>query len=162
MMITNVFTAQEIREFNQMLSSASLRDLENMKMHLREVSQMIDRETSRRGNQVVARSVPVEVRVVPNTIKKPVSKGGTVQRMCDNQGCKNVYTARQADLKRGWGKCCSKSCAASHKLRNNPDHGYLHRNDDDDDLRHMSPEERRREENERAHQAAMDGMDQWK
>ena len=35
-----------------------------------------------------------------------------VKRTCDNPKCNKEYEAREADLNRGWGKCCSKSCAA--------------------------------------------------
>lgn len=31
--------------------------------------------------------------------------------------CGNQFQAREADRKRGWGRFCSKSCAASHKAR---------------------------------------------
>ncbi|MDR2775766.1 MAG: hypothetical protein LBC19_13705 [Tannerella sp.] len=37
----------------------------------------------------------------------------TVERKCD--WCGNIYPAKTADLKRGWGRCCCKSCAASVK-----------------------------------------------
>ena len=34
-----------------------------------------------------------------------------IKRPCDN--CTKTYIADTRDLNRGWGKCCSKSCAAS-------------------------------------------------
>ena len=34
-----------------------------------------------------------------------------IERKCDN--CGKTYNAETRDLKRGWGKCCSKKCAAS-------------------------------------------------
>lgn len=34
-----------------------------------------------------------------------------VKKFCS--WCGQVHVVRQADLNRGWGKCCSKSCAAS-------------------------------------------------
>lgn len=34
----------------------------------------------------------------------------STKRNCDN--CKKVYLADDRNLKRGWGLCCSKSCAA--------------------------------------------------
>ena len=40
-------------------------------------------------------------------------RGKTVQCKCLD--CGNEFTARVADRKRGWAKCCSKSCAASLK-----------------------------------------------
>lgn len=30
--------------------------------------------------------------------------------------CGSVYTAREADIKRGWGKTCSKSCASLKRI----------------------------------------------
>ncbi len=36
----------------------------------------------------------------------------TVQRTC---ACGTVFTAREADVKRGWAKSCSKSCAAKRR-----------------------------------------------
>jgi hypothetical protein len=32
--------------------------------------------------------------------------------ICANKRCSNEFEARQADIKRGWGKFCSKSCKA--------------------------------------------------
>lgn len=37
----------------------------------------------------------------------------TVKRKCDN--CGRVYNADTRNLKRGWGLCCSKSCAAQKR-----------------------------------------------
>lgn len=34
-------------------------------------------------------------------------------KCCEAPGCGAVYKVKAADLKRGWGKACSKSCAAS-------------------------------------------------
>jgi len=36
----------------------------------------------------------------------------TIEKTC---ACGNVYTARVADVKRGWAKSCSKSCAAKKR-----------------------------------------------
>lgn len=36
-----------------------------------------------------------------------------MKRKCDN--CGNEYNADNRNLKRGWGLCCSKSCAASKR-----------------------------------------------
>lgn len=44
-------------------------------------------------------------------IKK--SGGNTVERHCNN--CGAAYQAKKADLKRGWGLCCSKACAAEYR-----------------------------------------------
>lgn len=40
------------------------------------------------------------------------ARGAKVQMVCH---CGKHYEAREADLKRGWGLSCSKSCAASRK-----------------------------------------------
>ena len=39
-------------------------------------------------------------------------------RKCDH--CSNEYTARKADVKRGWGLCCTKSCAAKKREESKP------------------------------------------
>lgn len=36
----------------------------------------------------------------------------TVDVTCARKGCNQVFAARVADRKRGWGKFCSKSCKA--------------------------------------------------
>jgi hypothetical protein len=44
-----------------------------------------------------------------------------IERQCDF--CKKTYQADSRNLKRGWGLCCSKSCAAKNKpkhLRQKP------------------------------------------
>lgn len=38
-----------------------------------------------------------------------------VRRVCAAKGCGKVYEAKKADLDRGWGLCCSKSCAAAYR-----------------------------------------------
>ena len=43
-----------------------------------------------------------------------------IERHCDNCGCK--YKADERNLKRGWGLCCSKSCAATKREKSKP--GY--------------------------------------
>ena len=43
-----------------------------------------------------------------------------MKRKCDN--CTQSYIAKEADIKRGWGLCCSKSCAASKREKSKP--GY--------------------------------------
>ena len=127
-MIDNVFDADELRDMTATLAGASLAELEQMKSCLREVKQMIYREIASRSGDTQVAIVPQDVRVLTVSAK---SVGGTVQRVCANLGCTVVYKARSADIKRGWGLCCSKSCAASHRLRSNPDHGYLTRGDSD-------------------------------
>lgn len=43
-----------------------------------------------------------------------------IVRNCDN--CGSEYQADERNLKRGWGLCCSKSCAASKREKSKP--GY--------------------------------------
>ena len=43
-----------------------------------------------------------------------------MNRKCDN--CKSEYSAKNADVMRGWGLCCSKSCAANKREKLKP--GY--------------------------------------
>lgn len=33
-----------------------------------------------------------------------------VDRICANPACRKPFQARQADINRGWGKCCSREC----------------------------------------------------
>lgn len=156
MMLSDVFDEQEMVELQGLITGASASDLDLMKRNLRQVMRMIERELPNRG---FINDTSVEVQVVSVskpvvTQAKPVSRGGKVKRVCDNKGCGVVYEARQADLKRGWGMCCSKSCAASHKLRGNPNHGYLRGTVRDE--RYLSEDEIR----ERNHQAALDDCGQ--
>lgn len=39
-------------------------------------------------------------------------RGTKVQRTCQNKRCRQIFTARQADVDRGWAKFCCKSCKA--------------------------------------------------
>lgn len=43
-----------------------------------------------------------------------------MKRKCDN--CEKEYDADERNLKRGWGLCCSKSCAAQRREKQKP--GY--------------------------------------
>jgi len=45
-----------------------------------------------------------------------------MNRNCNNPECKKEYEAKEADVKRGWGLCCSKSCAATVREMKKP--GY--------------------------------------
>ena len=38
-----------------------------------------------------------------------------IERTCAR--CRKKFMAREADVRRGWAKCCSKSCAASKRNR---------------------------------------------
>ena len=40
-----------------------------------------------------------------------------VEVVCGNSKCKKLFHARQADVNRGWGKFCSKSCKAKKQGR---------------------------------------------
>lgn len=40
---------------------------------------------------------------------------GYIKRNCDNSDCGKEYMADERNLNRGWGKCCSKSCAAKNR-----------------------------------------------
>lgn len=42
------------------------------------------------------------------------------ERNCDN--CGKSYMADNRNLRRGWGLCCSKSCAASKREKARPDY----------------------------------------
>lgn len=44
------------------------------------------------------------------------------KRNCDF--CGNEYEADKRNLKRGWGMCCSKSCAAKKRERSRPDYDF--------------------------------------
>ena len=52
-----------------------------------------------------------------------------VEKRC--QFCKEKFLAKKADVKRGWGRFCSKSCKAKHQQKKRggyvgimaPDHG---------------------------------------
>lgn len=55
------------------------------------------------------------------TIKHEKRTAGTL-KTCEAPGCDSVYPVRNADLARGWGKTCCKSCAA--KLREAKKNGY--------------------------------------
>ena len=43
---------------------------------------------------------------------------GYIKRDCDN--CGNEYKADTRNLNRGWGLCCSKSCAAEKREKDKP------------------------------------------
>lgn len=59
----------------------------------------------------LARRVDVPAKNKTARNPQPV-RGAKVQMVCH---CGKHYEAREADLKRGWGFSCSKSCAASRK-----------------------------------------------
>lgn len=56
-----------------------------------------------------------------NSIAKQIARealaasGKVVERKCKN--CKQPFMAREADVKRGWAKFCSKSCKAKEQTR---------------------------------------------
>lgn len=43
-----------------------------------------------------------------------------MKRNCDN--CNKEYDADERNIKRGWGLCCSKSCAASKREKSKPNY----------------------------------------
>jgi len=52
----------------------------------------------------------------------PASGFETIYRGCDC--CGQSYVAKTADIRRGWGRCCSKSCAAKLRERSNKSTNY--------------------------------------
>lgn len=46
-----------------------------------------------------------------------------MERECDI--CENIYTAKTADINRGWGLTCSKSCAAKKREKNRENYDVL-------------------------------------
>lgn len=46
-----------------------------------------------------------------------------MKRNCDN--CKKEYTADMRNIKRGWGLCCSKSCAAKKREMSRPNYNSV-------------------------------------
>ncbi len=50
-------------------------------------------------------------------------RGKTVQRKC--KCCGDTFTAREADVKRGWAKFCSKSCKAIRQVKTHGDTRYI-------------------------------------
>lgn len=66
-------------------------------------------ETQLYHNEQQARTQPkAPTTIKPATVPKPI-RGTKVSMTCR---CGTVYEARTADIKRGWGKSCSKRCAA--------------------------------------------------
>jgi hypothetical protein len=54
-----------------------------------------------------------------------------MERICENKRCGKSFTARAADVARGWGRFCSKSCKASEQESRTHQHrnflrGYTH------------------------------------
>ena len=37
-----------------------------------------------------------------------------IEKICKNPVCNKKFKTREADIKKGWGKYCSRSCATSH------------------------------------------------
>lgn len=49
-------------------------------------------------------------------VKKPMAvRGVQVTIICENKNCNNERMARVADIKRGTGRFCSKSCSSKHR-----------------------------------------------
>jgi len=69
--------------------------------------------------------------------------------------CKNVFAARNADVARGWGKFCSKSCKAKVQEKRNGQHAaYLNGRG----VSNLHPE---RFEYPQAFSGIFDGHGQW-
>lgn len=61
-----------------------------------------------------------------NTAEKVVARGKKVQRKC--RRCHEPFMARVADVKRGWGKFCGKSCKAITQEKQTGQHrAYMER-----------------------------------
>jgi hypothetical protein len=52
--------------------------------------------------------------------------------ICKNKSCKTEFNAKPVDIKRGWGKFCSKSCKAIKQSRDSGYHDYLRERDKHD------------------------------
>jgi hypothetical protein len=60
-----------------------------------------------------------------------------LERTCANKRCRAKFMARTADVKRGWGRFCSKSCkAAEQEGRTHQHANHFERMDDDDFIGH--------------------------
>lgn len=60
---------------------------------------------------------------------KPFPRGKRIEAKCIK--CGDVFSARVADRKRGWGNFCSKSCKAKEQEdRTGQYSSYIHRQDD--------------------------------
>ncbi len=70
---------------------------------------------------------------MPVGVHLEITMASTVERTCPV--CKSPFTARAADVKRGWGKFCSKSCKAIKQERRTGQHAAYRdrqsRRDDD-------------------------------
>lgn len=53
-----------------------------------------------------------------------------VSRKCANKKCGATFTARSADVKRGWARFCSKSCKASEQEGRTHQNRNYHNNRD--------------------------------
>lgn len=63
------------------------------------------------------------IRAVLEAAAKPEPRGATVQVKCES--CGDIFTARVADRKRGWGLFCSKSCKAIRQMQTHGDTRFL-------------------------------------
>ena len=48
-----------------------------------------------------------------------------MKRICQNPHCKKEFEAKAADVKRGWARCCCKSCASWKREKAKGNHGQL-------------------------------------
>ncbi len=70
--------------------------------------ELLDREIDRRAYDD-AKPSKTALKRVEKAVPAPPVRGSSVTMICH---CKAEYTAREADLKRGWGLSCSKRCSA--------------------------------------------------
>jgi hypothetical protein len=66
---------------------------------------------------------------VPATTSVRVPQPKMVERKC--KWCKGLFLARSADVKRGWGLYCSKSCKASKQEKRTGQYRNMQRDDNE-------------------------------
>lgn len=69
------------------------------------------------GRNVNDKKPSIQKSTIENVKSKFEPRGVKQQMKCH---CGNVYSARKADIKRGWAKSCSKSCAATRREYGRP------------------------------------------
>jgi endogenous inhibitor of DNA gyrase (YacG/DUF329 family) len=80
-----------------------------------------------------------------------------MQRTCENKQCGNQFHAREADVKRGWGRFCSKRCKAiKQEQRTGQWAAMSHDAREMAGLRQTNPVLAMMLDNERMHYEAMD------
>ncbi len=87
----------------------------------RDCREMEFERNRKRSNERSRIAAEVRKQLRARGIEKQPIIGVKVDVNCKN--CGKHFEARKADVQRGWGKFCSKSCKASKQAYN----GYLHR-----------------------------------